>query len=263
MKKKSDNFILNFTDKNLANLIQKHDYDFNYNDIIAGTIISKEKNGILVDIGSNITGFLPLQEITINKLGQPIEVNINDKREFIILNKCLHKNYIVLSMSKIDNIRSWQRIKAIQQEDVISIMQIIGYNRGGILTNFESLCGFIPNSHFISKDAQDKDSNYNRYFKVLEIDRELNRLTLSEKCALLSKNVDELNVGKYISGTIEDIKPYGLLVKVKMIQGLLHKSEIPNISTKKLSNVFSRGESIRVKIIYVDLKRGRVSFSIS
>nr|ATJ02858.1 30S ribosomal protein S1 [Porphyridium purpureum] len=263
MGNKLDDSILSFTDKNLANLIQQNDYDFNYNDIIAGTVISKESNGVLVDIGTNITGFLPLQEITINELGNPINLNINDKREFIILNKCVHKNYIILSMSKIDNMRSWQRIKIIQQEDVISTMKIMGYNRGGVLVNIESLCGFIPNSHIISKHFQHKNDKIDTNFKVLEIDRRLNRLTLSEKCALLSKSTNELTVGKYIYGKIEDIKPYGLLIKTKMIQGLLHKSEIPELTDTELSNMFSRGETIKVKIIYVDLKKGRVSFSMS
>jgi len=262
MAKDLNNSVLSFSDKNLANLIQEHDYNFNYNDIVAGTIVSKEKNGLLIDIGANITGFLPLQEIAINESGQPIKLDINDKLEFIILNKCLHKNYIILSMSKIYNIRSWQRIKILQQEDVISAMKIAGHNRGGVLVTIENLCGFIPNSHFISQYVEKKDKNLNINCKILEIDRQLNRLTLSEKCALLSKNIDELTIGKYISGTIEDIKPYGLLVKTNMIQGLLHKSEIPNISGKELSEIFRTGETIKVKIIYVDLKKGRISFSM-
>lgn len=263
MGKNLNDSVLSFFDKNLANLIQEHDYNFNYNDIIAGTVISKEKNGVLVDIGTNITGFLPLQEITINELGEAINLNINDKLEFIILNKCLHKNYIILSMCKIDNIRSWQRIKIMQQEDVISIMNIVGYNRGGVLVTVESLSGFIPNSHFISKNIQKKNSDFYPNCKILEIDKQLNRLTVSEKCALLSKNIHELSIGKYIYGTIEEVKPYGLLIKVKMIQGLLHKSEIPNITGKELSSIFTCGETIKVKIIYVDLKKGRVSFSMS
>nr|YP_009297170.1 ribosomal protein S1 [Porphyridium sordidum]AOM66513.1 ribosomal protein S1 [Porphyridium sordidum] len=263
MRNNLKNSILSFSDRSLANLIQEHNYSFNYNDIIAGTVISKEEKGILVDIGTDIAGFLPIQEITIGQYGKAINLEINDKLEFIILHKCLHKNYLILSMAKIDNIRSWQRIKVMHQEDITTITKVLGYNRGGVLVTIESLCGFIPNSHLISKNIQKNNTLFELKCKILEIDRELNRLTLSEKCALLSEHINELTVGKYVYGTIEDIKPYGLLIKVKMIQGLLHKSEIPNIAGKELSNLFCRGENIKVKIIYVDLKKGRVSFSMS
>ena len=84
----------NFRDKNLANLIKEYEYDFNFNDIVAGTVISREHNGMLIDIGADITAFLPIQEIPINMKGEPAWLTVNETREFIIVRKCSHKSYI-------------------------------------------------------------------------------------------------------------------------------------------------------------------------
>nr|ARO91169.1 30S ribosomal protein S1 [Flintiella sanguinaria] len=261
-KNQSINSLINFKDKSFINLIQEYNYSFNSNDIIAGTIVSKEAYGMLINIGSTKTALVPAKEISLNSAGNPIELNVNETREFVILGQSITKNYIILSIRRLDYMRAWKRIKIMQEEEILIEGSIISYNKGGGLIYLEGLLGFVPNSHLLEQDIKYKYSNNKVPLKLLEVNKQDNRLTLSNRCAVLSKNLENFTIGKKVKGFIEEIKPYGLFIKVGKIKGLLHRSEIKKSHTTTLNEIFKIGNEIEVDIIHVDLRNGRVSFSI-
>nr|YP_010330135.1 ribosomal protein S1 [Porphyridium aerugineum]UNJ17851.1 ribosomal protein S1 [Porphyridium aerugineum] len=262
MVKNNKYALINFKDRNFVQLIKQYEYNFHSNDIIAGKIISLEVSGMLVDIGSIRTGFLPFQELSYNLYAEILRLEINQIREFLILkqlNVVFNQNLMILSIYQLDAIRVWKRLKVMDQEDVILQTNMLGYNKGGALVALEGLIGFIPKSHL--PFFNDKMQYLSQLpVTILEANKQKNILTLSTKCALLRQNLNEFKIGKQIEGTIQEIKPYGICISINHLMGLLHQSEIPK--NQEIDRNFHVGQKLQVKILHVDIKYGRIFFSL-
>ncbi|HSD63296.1 MAG TPA: Tex family protein [Ignavibacteriaceae bacterium] len=74
--------------------------------------------------------------------------------------------------------------------------------------------------------------------------------------------MEDLQVGMVLKGTVRNIVDFGAFVDIGVKQdGLLHISEIADKYVKNPLEVLSVGEVIDVKIISVDVDRGRISLS--
>ncbi|HEY9296256.1 MAG TPA: S1 RNA-binding domain-containing protein, partial [Phormidium sp.] len=77
---------IGFTLDDFAALLDKYDYHFNPGDTVAGTVFSIEPRGALIDIGAKTAAYIPIQEMSINRVDAPEEVlQSNETREFFIL----------------------------------------------------------------------------------------------------------------------------------------------------------------------------------
>nr|YP_010338007.1 ribosomal protein S1 [Timspurckia oligopyrenoides]UNJ17592.1 ribosomal protein S1 [Timspurckia oligopyrenoides] len=250
---------VNVKDTKFVNLIKRYGYDFNLNDIVAGTIYTQEYYGRLMSLGSPQAVYLPTQEVATNNSGHLISLTINETYEFLITKK-LNTSIIIVSMKRLSQIRAWDRIKTMYEEDAVRLAKIVSYNKGGAIVFVESLKGFVPKSHLVEHVQADGLIP----FKFLEVDKANNLLTLSNRCAILGKNFENFSVGNNFTGQVEDIKPYGIFIKVHNIKGLLHRSEITKKyrSLNDLSTMFTKGQELQVKLIHIDMKKGRVSFAL-
>jgi len=70
-----------------------------------------------------------------------------------------------------------------------------------------------------------------------------------------------LVVGTVVTGTVEQIMPYGAFVSIgEDLSGLLHISQICGRRIKSPSEIIKVGDTVNVKII--DVKDGKVSLSM-
>ena len=151
---------INFTNKEFEYVLDKYSYNLNPGDIVAGTIFNKETKGFIVDIGVNIAGYLPEDELELNKKVENYKTDlINQTREFFILAKNEKSEQLILSIKRLDYIRAWKRIKQIEKEDIIIETSIAHINKGGILIKLEGLAGFIPNSHIVKTNQSTHSVN--------------------------------------------------------------------------------------------------------
>lgn len=250
-----------FTHKDFASVLNKYNYKLNLGDITAGTIFSEEKDGFLVDIGARIAAYLPKDEVTVYKKYSLTNKIINETREFFILAHNKKSKQLILSIKRLEYIRAWERIKQMKQEDIAINLIINEINKGGLLTDIEGIQGFIPNSHIIN--IQNKSSLLNKKLtcQFLLIDEKLNKIIFSNKRAVLTKLSKIIQVGQITIGTITKIETYGLFINIHDVTALLHVSEIGHNRVDQIKNTFQVGDKIKVKIIHIDKKQGRLSLS--
>lgn len=250
-----------FTDKDFAYVLNKYNYNLNLGDITAGTIFSEEKHGFLVDIGARIAAYLPKDEITLYKQYLLTNQIVNETREFFILAYNKKSEQLILSIKRLEYIRAWERIKQMEQEDITINLNINEINKGGLLTSIEGIQGFIPNSHLV--DIQNKRLLLNKQIKCkfLLINEKLNKLIFSNKRAILNNLSNIIYIGLVTTGTVTKIEHYGIFVEIYAITALLHISEIESSNLKNINKVFQAGRKIKVKIIHIDRKQGRLSLS--
>ena len=57
-----------FTLDEFASLLSKYDYNFKPGDVVKGTVFAIEPKGSMIDIGAKTAAFMPMQEVSINRV---------------------------------------------------------------------------------------------------------------------------------------------------------------------------------------------------
>ncbi len=253
---------IGFTHEDFAALLDKYDYHFNPGDTVTGTVFSLEPRGALIDIGAKTAAFLPIQEMSINRVDHPEEVlRSNETREFFILTDENEDGQLTLSIRRIEYMRAWERVRQLQQEDATVRSGVFATNRGGALVRIEGLRGFIPGSHISTRKPKEDLVGEDLPLKFLEVDEERNRLVLSHRRALVERKMNGLQVGEVVVGAVRGLKPYGAFIDIGGVSGLLHISEISHDHIDTPHSVLNVNDEIKVMIIDLDAERGRISLS--
>ncbi len=251
-----------FTHEDFAALLDKYDYHFKQGDIVAGTVFSLEPRGALIDIGAKTAAYIPIQEMSINRIDAPEEVlQSNETREFYILTEENEEGQLTLSIRRIEYMRAWERVRQLQKEDATVRSQVFATNRGGALVRIEGLRGFIPGSHISTRKPKEDLMGEELPLKFLEVDEDRNRLVLSHRRALVERKMNRLEVGEVVIGMVRGLKPYGAFIDIGGVSGLLHISEISHDHIDTPHSVFNVNDEIKVMIIDLDAERGRISLS--
>jgi small subunit ribosomal protein S1 len=107
---------------------------------------------------------------------------------------------------------------------------------------------------------------------VMGIDRATRRISLSIKEATIKKRMAEeegsdrvrLEIGQVLKGIVEDIKPYGLFIRLPQlglkVRGLLPMEELRDSGKWDVKKKFPKGQEIQVEIISIDTQ-GRIRLS--
>jgi small subunit ribosomal protein S1 len=253
---------IGFTHEDFAALLDKYDYHFNPGDTVTGTVFSLEPRGALIDIGAKTAAYLPIQEMSINRVDHPEEVlRFSETREFFILTDENEDGQLTLSIRRIEYMRAWERVRQLQQEDATVRSGVFATNRGGALVRIEGLRGFIPGSHISTRKPKEDLVGEDLPLKFLEVDEERNRLVLSHRRALVERKMNGLQVGEVVLGAVRGLKPYGAFIDIGGVSGLLHISEISHDHIDTPHSVLNVNDEIKVMIIDLDAERGRISLS--
>jgi small subunit ribosomal protein S1 len=253
---------IGFTLDDFAALLDKYDYHFSPGDIVPGTVFSMEPRGALIDIGAKTAAYIPIQEMSINRVDAPGEVLQSDEtREFFILTDENEDGQLTLSIRRIEYMRAWERVRQLQTEDATVRSLVFATNRGGALVRIEGLRGFIPGSHISTRQPKEDLVGQELPLKFLEVDEDRNRLVLSHRRALVERKMNGLEVGEVVIGSVRGIKPYGAFIDIGGVSGLLHISEISHDHIDTPHSVFQVNDELKVMIIDLDAERGRISLS--
>jgi small subunit ribosomal protein S1 len=141
-----------FTLDEFASLLSKYDYNFKPGDVVNGTVFALESKGAMIDIGAKTAAFMPLQEVSINRVeGLSDVLQPGEIREFFIMSEENEDGQLSLSIRRIEYQRAWERVRQLQKEDATIYSEVFATNRGGALVRVEGLRGFIPGSHISTR----------------------------------------------------------------------------------------------------------------
>jgi len=75
--------------------------------------------------------------------------------------------------------------------------------------------------------------------------------------------MEDLKVGMVLTGTVRNVVDFGAFVDIGVKQdGLVHISELSNKFVKDPMEIVSVGDEVKVKIIGLDIERGKISLSM-
>jgi small subunit ribosomal protein S1 len=250
-------------------------------DIRKGTVVEKRSNELLVDIGFKSEGIVNGREI--DRIGDLYSsIGIGDDISVYILREDRDGN-VLLSVSRALAEKDWERAEELMESQDIFESTVSACNRGGVIVKLGQVRGFVPASQLSSTsqaqangDSDDgSDDRWNDLvgselkLKVIDIDRNRNRLILSERLAMREwrrqqkeQLLESLTEGDTYDGIISSIADFGAFVDLGGADGLIHLSELSWNRVSHPSEVVSVGEKVKVQILSVDLERRRIGLSL-
>ena len=231
-------------------------------EIITGTVITVESDGIYVDIGGKAAGFMPKRECGLGIIGDLRECFLKGQSvEVLVTREQDAEGIVTVSCRALSLRKSWSRISEIAENGQTVQVKVNGFNRGGVTCDVEGLRGFIPRSQLWQKENYETLVGKIMEVAFLEVSSEARKLVLSERRAVTVTRLSELKVGQLVEGCVVALKPYGLFVDLDRIIGLLHQSSITGGKLRSLRELFDVGDTLKAVITEVDAGRGRVSLS--
>ena len=231
-------------------------------EVIKGTVIALESDGVYVDIGGKAPGFMPKSEA-----GLGVITNYQERFpkglevEVLVTREQNADGMVTISCRALELRKSWDKVKVLEKEGKVVQVIVSGFNRGGVTCDLEGLRGFIPRSQL--QDGENHQELVGKTLGVafLEVNSGTRKLVLSEKRAATAARFQELEVGQLVEGLVASVKPYGLFIDLGGISGLLHQSSITNGSLRSIREVFDQGDRVSALITDLDPGRGRIGLN--
>lgn len=231
-------------------------------DVVTGTVIAHESDGIYVDIGGKAPGFMPKAEcglgvITDLKTRFPKGIEV----QVLVTREQNADGMVTISCRALALRQAWEKVRQLEKDGKVVQVKLTGFNRGGCTCDLEGLRGFIPRSQL--EDGENHEALVGKTIGVafLEVNPETRKLVLSEKKASTSAKFANLEVGQLVSGQVVSLKPYGFFVDLGGVSGLLHQSSITGGALRDLREAFETGETIQALIMELDPGRGRIGLN--
>ena len=251
-----------FSMDDFAKALEKYDYEFSKGQIIKGTVVQHESEGAYVDIGGKSPAFLPIREAALEAIDNLREVApLGEELEFLIIREQNSEGQVTLSLRQLQIQAAWDKIAELADSGKSTQIRVTGVNKGGVTGEVEGLRGFIPRSHLQQRDNLESLMGQLLTVTFLEVNSEQRKLVLSQRDAMRAAALTKIEEGALTTGTIVNMKPYGVFVDLDGVTGLLHIKEVSGTHIDSLNTIFKVGQEIKVVIAQVDEYSNRLSLS--
>ncbi len=253
---------MTFSVDDFARALEGHDFNFEVGTKVKGKPFSVTNEGFFVDIGGKAAAFLPLREIVLPADTEPTTVvPLEQEREFLIIKGQDADGQVILSVKRLEIKALWERLVDAFEDKESYTVRVTGTNKGGVTVDLQGLRGFIPRSHLIDRENLDALVGQSISASLLEVDPDRNKLVLSHRLASQATRIQEFQLNDLVSGTVRDLKPFGVFIDLNGITGLLHIQQVSNKYVSSLDSIFQRGDSVKSVVVDLDPSRGRISLS--
>ncbi|MBW2100875.1 MAG: 30S ribosomal protein S1, partial [Deltaproteobacteria bacterium] len=254
--------------ESLMSLYEESFKRFAEGEVVNGKIIAVDKDYVLVDIGYKSEGQIRINEFK-DESGT-INANVGDDVEVMVEFWDEEEERVVLSKEKAAKVKVWEAIKTIYDEEGTVEGVITNRVKGGFSVDI-GLQAFLPGSQADLRPIRNLDDMVGKSFtyKVLKYNRKRSNIVLSrraileqERDAKRSATLASISEDQILDGVVKNITEYGVFVDLGGVDGLLHITDISWGRVKHPSELFSVGDTIKVKILSFDLEKERVSLGM-
>ena len=245
-------------------------------EIVDGTVISIQNNGLVIDLGQKSEGFVPKNEM--KSLTNPESYEKGKQIITYVIFPETQEGTILLSVDRARGEQGWKTLDTARQEGKTLIGKIVDSNKGGAVVECEGVQGFVPLSQLIgparelytpSGPPKPGFIGMSIEFRITELNRRRNRAIFSERAALeavklklKSERIKELNVGDVVKGKVLGTSKFGVFVEMDGADGLIHISELSWDTVLDPENFVQIGTTLDVQIIKIDHENLRIALSL-
>lgn len=237
--------------------------------IIRGTIISIEKDMVLVDAGLKSESSIPTEQFK-NAQGL-LDINVGDQIDVAL--DAIEDGFgeTQLSREKAKRHEAWLMLEKAHEKSETITGIINGKVKGGFTVELNEIRAFLPGSlvdirpvretmHLEGKELE---------FKVIKLDQKRNNVVVSRRAVIESEHsaernqlLENLQEGMHVKGIVKNLTDYGAFVDLGGVDGLLHITDMAWKRVKHPSEIVNVGDEINIKILKFDRERTRVSLGL-
>ena len=247
--------------------------------ICHGVIARTMPTAVYVDLGDGDEGVVPGRELELMTRSMLESLTADAEVDVYVVNPRNHRGDIVLSINLALEELDWRRAEEYAKSKSLYDALIGGYNKGGLIVRFGRLRGFVPRSQLADERVQGMrgDTPEERYspminqpigVKVMEVDRNRNRLILSERVAMREVRrrrkkalIEELTLGEIRTGKVVSLENFGVFVDIGGAEGLVHLTELAWGHITHPRQAVAIGDQVEVEVISIDPKARRIGLS--
>mgnify|MGYP003663566056 FL=1 len=237
--------------------------------IVKGTIVSIDKDIVLVDAGLKSESAIPAEQF--RNADGTLEVEIGDVVDVAL--DAIEDGFgeTILSREKAKRHEAWVELeKAYDDKETIKGV-INGKVKGGFTVEVNTVRAFLPGSLVDVRPVRDTTHLEGKEleFKVIKLDAKRNNVVVSRRAVIEAESSAErdqllanLEEGHEVKGIVKNLTDYGAFVDLGGVDGLLHITDMAWKRVKHPSEIANVGDEINVKVLKFDKEKSRVSLGM-
>ena len=243
-------------------------------EMVTGKVTEVAGKTVYVDIGGKAEAVVSEQEWELNK-DYLKSLKSGDEVTGMVVVAESDAGQVVISMRRAAAESKWKKFEEAMAAGEILTARGREATKGGVLVEVDGVIGFVPGSQLSAKYEGDMGTMAGQdvQVKVIEVDREQNRLVFSERAVSEAEEIEKrkkmleaVKMGGTYEGTVVGIVPFGAFVEIDVkkekIEGLVHVSEISWEKVEDVTRFMKEGDKVSVQVIGVDEENGKLALSI-
>src|SRR5579859_2860165 len=250
-------------------------------DVVEGVIVRIDPEEILVDIGLKSEGVLSTKELPTTGYGAFEDLKVGNEVLVYVMQPETPEGHAIVSLKRARMERQWRIAQEQYERGDLLEAKVIDYNKGGLIVDLDGIRGFVPISQILNLKREDTADSAETnaklqamvgrtlQLKIIEINRNRNRLILSERLAVQEwrtkrreELLNELQPGEVRKGTVSNLANFGAFVDLGGADGLVHISQLAWSRVNHPSEVLHVGQEVEVQVLSVDKEKKKIALSI-
>lgn len=244
---------------------------------VEGEIVSLTDKEITLDLGTKSEGVLQRKEV------QRQDLKVGDKLKAYVYQTENESGQVVLSVfqqtrsttatsgNRGSRGLAWDKFIRAQNQKNRLQGRVLEVNKGGLIVEVDGVRGFLPNSQvgfeLLSKSGGGMESLIGQTLSlgVVEVDSNNNKLIFTQRGQVseeVKSRLKEFQGSQTVNGKIVAVLPFGLIIDISGVEGLVFISDVSWEKVEDLSKDFKIGQELEVLITGIDEELGRLNLSI-
>ena len=250
----------------LANLYTESFRDVKQGELVKGKLVRIQNDNVIIDVGFKSEGTIPKSEF-----GEDAKLEVGQEVEVVLESVEDLEGNLVLSKSRADFLRIWEKVLRAHETGEIIEGKIIKRIKGGMVVDLIGMEAFLPGSQIDIRPIRDFDAlvGQTMEFKVVKVNIPTENVVVSHKVLIEEEIADQrkailesLERGQILEGVVKAVTDFGVFVDLGGVDGLIHITDLSWGRINHPSEVVKLDETLKVVVTDYDDAKKRISLSL-
>jgi small subunit ribosomal protein S1 len=250
----------------LANLYTESFRDVKQGEMVKGRLVRIQGDNVIIDVGFKSEGTIPRSEF-----GEDAKLEVGQEVEVVLESVEDLEGNLVLSKSRADFLRIWEKVIRAHDTGEIIDGKIIKRIKGGMVVDLIGMEAFLPGSQIDIRPIRDFDALVGQTmdFKVVKVNIPTENVVVSHKVLIEEEISDQrkailesLERGQILEGVVKAITDFGVFVDLGGVDGLIHITDLSWGRINHPSEVVKLDETLKIVVTDYDEAKKRISLSL-
>ncbi|MCC6623057.1 MAG: S1 RNA-binding domain-containing protein [Deltaproteobacteria bacterium] len=240
--------------------------------LVEGKVAGTNKGGYDVRIG-NVRAFCPHSQIDVVRIEGPAAEALVGQTFTFKITEIKENGSVVVSRSavlKAEQATRAAEIMAKIQPGAKMTARVRSIQKFGVFVDLGGKDGLIPMAELAWNRVEDAHDvvqlGQEVEVVVLDVNSETGKIALSLRRGTrdpFEVAAEKLQTGEVVTGQVTRLKDFGAFVELAPdVEGLVHISDLAHYRVRHPKDILKVGETVRVKVIEVDVERHRIALSL-